>query len=231
LILMVNVSARLLLDRAPFEVPAVTRAVVFDMDGTLVDTMPLMADLAATVMKELYGTPFERGRELYLNTCGLPFIEQLGMIYPEDPRNDEASFRFESAKPALCGQARMPKGTRTLLEHLRRHGIAAVVSSNNSQENVDNFVRVNGFEFDLALGVAPGMHKGKPHFDRVADGLSVERRQMLFVGDSLHDAHIAAREGVRFVGVTGTFSREQFILLRHPHHLTVGRLSELALLV
>ena len=50
---------------------------------------------------------------------------------------------------------------------------------------------------------------------------------MVLVGDSLHDGEIAEREGVRFVGVAGTFSRERFAL-RFPGLPVVDRLAEIA---
>jgi phosphoglycolate phosphatase len=203
------------------------RAVVFDLDGTLVDTMPILADLASTVMAETYGTPRDRARELYLSTCGIPFLQQLGSIYPDDPRNAEAAATFEAQKPAACGGALMPMDTVAALDRLRRRGMVLAISSNNGTENVERFLDANRYRFDLALGFGDGMFKGEPHFNRICEAFDLGRPELVFVGDSLHDADIAAREKVPFVGVTGTFSRERFVLLHHPAQRVISRLSEL----
>jgi phosphoglycolate phosphatase len=207
------------------------RVLLCDLDGTLIDTMPILADLATDVLEEMYGMPRKLGRDMYLATSGLPFIRQLDVICPGDPRNQEASDRFESRKPARCASARMAPDTQRALGDLRRRGTAIAVSSNNGVANVDTFVRASDFSFDLVLGYdGQGLAKGKPHVDRAAAVFGVTRADMLFVGDSLHDGEIAEREGLRFVGVAGTFSRERFAL-RFPGTPVVDRLSELTGLV
>ena len=60
----------------------------------------------------------------------------------------------------------------------------------------------------------------------VERAFGVGRGQMLFIGDSLHDGEIANAEGLSFVGVAGTFSKESF-LLRFPGQPVVHRFSEL----
>ena len=60
--------------------PALTRlplprVLLCDLDGTLIDSMPTLAEIAAEVMEEVYATPASLSRELYLATCGLPFAE------------------------------------------------------------------------------------------------------------------------------------------------------------
>jgi phosphoglycolate phosphatase-like HAD superfamily hydrolase len=54
----------------------------------------------------------------------------------------------------------------------------------------------------------------------------VGHAEMLFVGDSLHDGEIATVEGIPFVGVAGTFSKESFTL-RFPGLPVVHRFAEL----
>src|ERR1043166_3935452 len=78
------------------------RVLLCDLDGTLIDTMPTLADLAAQVMAESYSMPLSLAREMYVATCGLPFSQQLEAICPGDARNTGVSDRFEAAKPALC---------------------------------------------------------------------------------------------------------------------------------
>ena len=68
--------------------------------------------------------------------------------------------------------------------------------------------------------------KGRPHVQMVERAFGVGRGEMLFIGDSLHDGEIAHVEGLSFVGVAGTFSKESF-LLRFPGQPVVHRFAEL----
>jgi phosphoglycolate phosphatase-like HAD superfamily hydrolase len=202
------------------------RVLLCDLDGTLIDSMPTLAEIAAEVMDEVYGTPGVLARELYLATCGLPFAAQLEEIYPGDPRNAGASDTFESRKPARCNAIAMASETRRALQSLRKAGVKIVVSSNNGVENVQTFARNSRFEFDLTLGFGGGMAKGKPHFDATSRFFGFDRKEMLFVGDSLHDGEIAEREGVPFVGLATTFSPERF-MLRFPQVPVLRRFAAL----
>jgi phosphoglycolate phosphatase-like HAD superfamily hydrolase len=210
-------------EAGPLPLPKV---VLCDLDGTLIDSMPTLADLATEVIEERYGTPRVLARELYVATCGLPFVKQLEHIYPGDPRNAEAAAAFEARKPARCNAIRMPADTRRALERLRGMGVRIGVSSNNGTENVLAFARNADFTFDLLLGYGGGLAKGKPHLDATARVFGTARQEMLFVGDSLHDGEIAEREGIPFVGVATTFSPERFAL-RFPHVPVVRRFSAL----
>jgi phosphoglycolate phosphatase-like HAD superfamily hydrolase len=208
---------------APLPVP---RVLLCDLDGTLIDSMPTLADLATEVMESVYGTPRILARELYLATCGLPFIKQLEDIYPGDPRNVGASDLFEGRKPERCDLIRMPQETRRALDRLRGMGVRIAVSSNNGVTNVETFARNASFPFDMVLGFGGGLAKGRPHIDATSRKFGVDRQEMLFVGDSLHDGEIAEREGIPFVGLATTFSPERFTL-RFPRVPVIRRFAAL----
>jgi phosphoglycolate phosphatase-like HAD superfamily hydrolase len=205
---------------------ALPKVLLCDLDGTLIDTMPVLADLATEVMVGMYGIPKTLARELYLATCGLPFIEQLKDIFPDDARNQTASDLFERAKPARCNSARMPADTRAALVELQSRGVHIAVSSNNGCKNVEAFAATADFHFDLVMGYGNGLAKGRPHVQMVERAFGVGRGEMLFIGDSLHDGEIARVEGLPFVGVAGTFSKESF-LLRFPGQPVVHCFAEL----
>jgi phosphoglycolate phosphatase-like HAD superfamily hydrolase len=211
--------------RVPLSLPA-PKVLLCDLDGTLIDSMPTLADLATDVLGEVYGTPRVLGRELYVATCGLPFIRQLESIFPGDARNQRASDLFEGRKPERCNRIRMSAEVEQALRELKRRGLAIVVSSNNGVENVSTFARDADFAFDLVLGFGNGLAKGKPHIERAEAKFDVDRSEMLFVGDSLHDGEVAEREGIPFVGLAGTFSPERFAL-RFPQLSIIRRFADL----
>lgn len=188
------------------------KAIMFDLDGTLVDTMPAFADLAAEVMATHFGDDRVEARRLYLKTSGIPFIHQLGVIHPDDSRNRSASDEFEHRKQEICARTPMDPETVEALWRIRNRGLKLIVSSNTGQSFVDDFIKREQFPFDLALGFDPdvGLSKGKPHVDHALKVLGLAPEQLLFVGDSLKDGEIAASSGIRFVGRLGTFAEVQF---------------------
>ncbi len=208
------------------------RAVLFDLDGTLVDTMPAFADLAADVMRARHGLDFAVGRGRYLETSGLPFVQQLDIIAPAHPANAAASAEFEARKLAVCRSTSMDARTIAGLEALRALGLALVVSSNTGQDVVDEFTEREPFRFDLALGFDParGLAKGLPHIERTLSSLRIARESLLFVGDSLRDADLAEQAGVPFVGRLGTFGADDFRRRNHDA-ISVAHVDDLAVLL
>ena len=205
---------------------ALPKVLLCDLDGTLIDTMPVLADLATEVMTGVYGIPRALARELYLATCGLPFVEQLEDIFPGDLRNPTASDLFEGRKPARCGAARMPEDTRVALFDLQARGVRIAVSSNNGRDNVEGFARLSGFPFDLVMGHGNGLAKGRPHIELAERTFCVDRHEMLFVGDSLHDGEVAYLAKIPFVALAGTFAKDRFTL-RFPGQPVIGRFAEI----
>ena len=192
--------------------PTVVRAFMFDLDGTLIDTMGGFAGVAAAVMAKRHGLELAHARRRYMETSGIPFRQQLEVIAPGHADNDAASDEFETRKRVVCDQARMTAETVDGLEQLRRAGIKLIVSSNGAQHFVDQFQAQESFRFDLALGfdAAAGLAKGEPHVKRTCESLGLSREGIVFCGDSLKDGDLARECALAFIGRLGTFTRDEF---------------------
>jgi phosphoglycolate phosphatase-like HAD superfamily hydrolase len=203
-----------------------TRAVIFDFDGTIVDSMNAFADIAAEVMPRRLPVSAADARRLYLETSGLPFFQQLEALFPGDPANAATAEEFEQAK--LEGYFREPLFDDAIetIGCLREQGIRTVVSSNNFQNLVNAFVWRGGIDFDLVLGFRPGFDKGTAHFRYVEQTYRLPPERCTFVGDSIKDGERAEAHGIAFIGKTGTFTREQF-QARFPKARVIDHLSEL----
>ncbi len=203
------------------------KAFLFDFDGTLVDTMGGFADIAGRVIHEHHSEmSFEEARRRYLDTSGVPFFQQLEIIFPGDPKNAETSAIFEETKKTGFFNQHFHDDVIHTITALRRKGIIAGVCSNNFQELIDRFVSREGLEFDVVLGFRPGFEKGKAHFDFVMDKFGLGREDLVFVGDSLKDAEKARANGLRFVGICGTFTADDF-RRRDPDTITIENIKEL----
>lgn len=215
-----------------FESGQVVEVVMFDLDGTLIDTMNGFADVAAAVMVELHGLDAADARRRYLATSGIPFRQQLEIICPSHVANAAAATIFEQRKRSHADRASLDGLTVQALARLRSFNIKVVISSNSEQHFVDEFVARQDLHFDLALGfdASTGFAKGRPHVEYTCKTLGVTRAQIVFCGDSLTDGELARDSGVAFVGRLGTFSLEDFQRW-HPLAVAVATIQDLADLV
>jgi phosphoglycolate phosphatase-like HAD superfamily hydrolase len=204
-----------------------TRAFLFDFDGTLVDTMKGFADIAGRVINRFHPEiSFETARARYLETSGNPFFQQLEIILPGDPTNSEKAKIFEETKIEGFFLSKFTDEVRDTINQLRRRGDIAGIASNNFQELIDKFVENEKLDFDIVLGFREGFEKGKAHFDYVKDKFGLDKEDMTFVGDSLKDAEKAYNYGISFVGICGTFKREDFLKIRSDI-VTINSIKEL----
>lgn len=204
-----------------------TKAYLFDFDGTLVDTMKGFADIAARVINQFHPEiSFETAREKYLETSGNPFFQQLEIILPDNPTNAEKAKIFEETKKEGFFKSEFTTEVRHTIETLRARGHIVGVASNNFQELIDEFIANEGLEFDIVLGFRQGFEKGRQHFDFVMNEFSLSRDELTFVGDSLKDAEKAFANNLNFVGLCGTFSRDDFLKVREDIN-TIESIEEL----
>ncbi len=188
-------------------------AIIFDLDGTLIDTMGGFADLAGELIAREFGLSFEESRSSYLETSGIPFHQQLEVLFPGRPENAGVAASFETRKVAIFLRESVSDGTIETLYWLKDRGYHTAISSSNGERLVRDLVQRERIPVDVSLGYAQGFSKGAHHFGYVREFLGLRPGAMLFVGDSLRDARIAMDNGVPFLGKVGTFRRRDFARL------------------
>jgi phosphoglycolate phosphatase-like HAD superfamily hydrolase len=182
--------------------------VIFDLDGTLIDSMSIFADIAAKLIHQNYNWTIPRARQEYLATSGLPFSNQLELLFPNHPLNQKINKEFEIEKSKL--NIPVPEESLTLLHELKARNIKTAISSSTSQQLLEKFMQKQALPVDLALGFRPGFPKGKEHFNYCKQHFKIQKSKTLFVGDSLHDAQVAQDNKINFIGKIGTFTASDF---------------------
>ncbi len=203
------------------------KAILFDLDGTLIDTMEGFADLAGQLIERDYGVDFVTARRRYITTSGIPFKHQLEVMFPGDLRNFEVQKEFEERKQDVFFNTIPDNDTVEAVKKLREMGIKVIVSSNNYHDFVLKYFNKNDkLKFDMILGYKDGFAKGKDHILHVVNEFNISREDMIFVGDSLHDGEVAYELGIPFIGRIAIRTKEEF-LSQFPGILCVDRISDI----
>lgn len=187
--------------------------VIFDLDGTLLDTMEDIAGACNHALK-MCGCP-ERRPDEYNMLIGKGIYNLFRGALPEGRRTDEMvrkmhGFFVPYYNAHICDRTRPYEGIYEMLDSLAAEGVSFAIASNKYQEGTerlaDLFFGKYGFKSILGQGDGVPM-KPDPAIVRKAlepvAGISLS--EVLYCGDSDVDMITGINAGVRTAGVTWGF--------------------------
>ena len=190
------------------------KLICFDFDGTIANTMPWLEENAVRLFNEFYKTDKEKARHDYRMTTGLPFSQQVDIIYPEGRQNKTINETFEHEKIARIDEQQLFPETKAVFEVLSKKYMLAV-SSSTTKEIIENYLLKKDVRnyLDDVVGFKPGFEKGKHHFDYLMEKFSLTPDQMIYIGDSKKDMERAYNSKIRFIARLGPmFTKKDFQL-------------------
>ncbi len=189
-----------------------TRLVIFDLDGTLLDTIGDLA-VACNASLAMRGLP-QHSYDDYCGFVGNGIMRLVERALPEPLRTPEnvALMRADFVRcytEHIDARTRPYEGVPELLARLSQRGLRLAVASNKFQAGTEKLVRrfFPGIAFDPVFGQREGVPL-KPDPAVAGTILSLTETppgQALFVGDSGIDILTAKAAGIRSAGVTWGF--------------------------
>jgi len=204
--------------------------IIFDFDGTIADTMPFLEKLAVKLITKYYQLNEEEARNKYRNTTGLPFKQQIGMLFPENSHNKDVIELFEKEKIENIFDLPLFSDALDCIHYFKKKGYLVTISSSTKQAIIKKYCQMKELEVDQILGFKKGFEKGKDHFNFLRKKFNLEPNELVFIGDSLIDCKRAQNSNVLFIARIGLFSREQFNKISKST-ICIHRLNELKKLI
>ena len=178
------------------------RGLIFDFDGTLVDSYPLIEAAFAHVMRT--HRLDDAARLLFRQSRGLPLPEQMRLVAPQMWEELVATYR---SVDATLGHARVFRGIPTLVRKLHQARAPLGVVSCKRRALVEAELEAAGLRafFDVVIGfedVTPPKPAPDPLLAAVAR-LGLSRSTAVYVGDSMVDLQTGAGGVGTDTGVAG----------------------------
>jgi phosphoglycolate phosphatase len=183
------------------------RHVIFDMDGTLVDSCAICVELLTEMRRERgHDDSIDPiGARTYMSQGGARMVTALLGEACEDADRDLIEFRDRYARTVTPRTALYP-GVNEGLTALREAGFTLSICSNKPQNLCEQVLRDTGLDdlFDVIVGGRPGL-RSKPApdmLDATLAELDAKAGQCAYVGDSELDHEVANKARMPFLFMT-----------------------------
>lgn len=189
------------------------RAVLFDWDGTLVDTAEASFRCYVRLFEE-FGVPFDR--ETYARTYSPNWYQTFRMLDIPEERWPHADTRwlahFAEEEVALID------GARELLDALHGRGLATGIVTSGSRDRVRRELDTHRFAFHECV-FGTDVKEKKPHPEGLLlclERLRIAADEAVYVGDSPEDVAMARAAGVWSIAVPGGYPNRDALLASRP---------------
>lgn len=197
------------------------RTALFDLDGTLIDSVRLILE-SYRHTEQVHGLPPRSDAE-WLSGLGTPLRVQFAA-------HDDGNGRLETLIATyreynLANHDRMVTaypGVVEVVRTIRARGYRTGLVTSKNRQGAERGLRLVGLEgtMDVIIG-ADDVVNPKPHAEPVEKALMLlgeSRERAVFIGDSVHDVHAGRAAGVRTIAVLwGPFSRD-YLAPSSPDH-------------
>ena len=187
--------------------------IVFDWDGTLVDSIPNIAEaLRRAALSEALPVLDDA---LYRSVVGLSLGPALQRLYPElsDEGNRRLKLAYKNHHSELEQSPSRPfPGVEAGMTVIKKSNAILAVATGKRRPGLQRSMVANGFEsfFDASLTADDARSKPDPDMiEQLIERFQVQPDQVLMIGDSGFDMEMARRAGADALAVTyGAGTRE-----------------------
>lgn len=191
------------------------KAVIFDLDGTLIHSVPDIADNINLMLNEFgYKTLSEDEIKSHVGHGARNLVADcIGLPLTDEELDERLDFYNEKYTNSGSPKTRLFDGVKQMLKTLKDKGYKLAILTNKPQQTTDNVVKnyMSDLKFDKVVGQS-GTVKCKP--DKTATlailkEFGVSKENAYFVGDGDADVLTAANSEIKCIAVLWGYSSKE----------------------
>jgi phosphoglycolate phosphatase len=194
---------------------------VFDWDGTLIDSAAAIVSAIQAAISELNWEP--RSNRDLRNIIGLGWLEACRVLYP-----DYADAEFERLRAfyknhfhtgLLQPSAALFEGVAELLQTLTEQGYLLAIATGKSRAGLDRDLQQTGLQRWIVTSRCADETTSKPHPQmllEIMDELMIAASRTLMIGDTEYDMEMARNAGTAAVAVSYGVHETERLLTYQP---------------
>ncbi|HYO33475.1 MAG TPA: HAD family hydrolase [Nocardioidaceae bacterium] len=187
-------------------------AVVFDVDGTLVDTNYHHALAWFRAFRRFDVTPPVWRIHRAIGMGGDQLVKAVAGDDVEDKYGEQLRTAWTEEFDEFLPQVQPFAGAEPLMKEIRERGLSLVLASSGEEQHVEHYLDlINGRELAAAWTTSADAEETKPAPDLIETAMrKMDTTNAVMIGDSVWDAKAAEKAGIVTYAVrTGGFSIEE----------------------
>ena len=191
------------------------KAIIFDLDGTLADSIPLVIEIINEMKlfeRKLTRADYERVKNLsvkaILKEFNVPLLKAPGLLV----KGRAALTKRISEVPVFAGM------DSVVIRLAKDHRL--FVMSSNSLVNVQKFLEIHKIEepFEEIYG-GVGIFSKPKMLRKIVREHALDKAHTYYVGDEIRDVEAAKKAGLKSAAVTWGFNGEKILRQHKPDHI------------
>jgi len=190
------------------------KQIVFDLDGTLVDSLDTFIKIG-NKMAEKYGYQSldeEKIKELLL----LPMRKRIEILKIPIYKLPKMGVELLNAFNKYAAQVKPFLGVKEMLEYLYKEGYGLNIVSSNSLHNIDTFLKSNELNLFNNIQSSKGLFGKHITISKLITKLRVKKEDVIYIGDEQRDVEACKKIGIRVISVLWGFDSRELIEKANP---------------
>ena len=174
--------------------------VIFDFDGTLVDSSYAIEKLFQYFKQKYKRNDMDKEQFRKINTLPLKQkIKKMGVPLYKIPA---ISLEAKRVYSSYIGKIKIIEGIPDLLLKLAQLGLEMSILSSNSVININQFLKINKINCFSGIYSAPNMLKKNEDIIKLLKKKKLAKENILYIGDELHDVVACKMIQIKVAAVT-----------------------------